>query len=149
MHKHGTLYARGLGFQTLIGSHGKYPREFGNCFSVWVRDFGEHRYLRIVNFILENLEELQRRGLTWPIRIREVDNEHATICDERILDEWYRDDYCEVCTPHPLLPATQRDRHVRAMLRGDREESDGIITGYIGGRNPDRQEITLKSRLKE
>lgn len=103
----------------MVGASEKRPSDTGNCFSVAVNDHIEYK---IVNFNLENLEELMARGLTWPIRIAAISPHHALLDDPRIGSRWYQNEWCIICTPRELLPASQRMEQLRAIERGDRVE---------------------------
>lgn len=112
--------------QTLVGSFGDFPRKFGNCFSVEDEDGKNYR---ILNFKIENIKELVRRGeLSWPIKCEALGEHSAVINDGRIPDDWYMDHFCETCTPLDLLPLPQRLQQLRDIQRGNREEFDnGIV----------------------
>lgn len=127
MNAENLLESIGITFRTLVNvrlSNG-YPVYSGNCFSVSCKD----RDYRIVNFKAENLDELVKRGLTWPVKILPIGESVAVICDDRISDKWYDDQYCEVCCPNSLLPHPQKMRQFREILRGDRVETEGNIDG--------------------
>lgn len=95
-----------IGMQTLVGTGGQeFPYKRGNCFSMH-NDEGEG--YRIVNFNVENLKELIKRGLTWPIKVHPISKRHAILHDERIPHEWYDDRFCSICCPESLLPLPQR-----------------------------------------
>ena len=115
------LYING---HTLIGVSGDPPHDHGNCFDVKADD-GE--YYKIVNFNLENLEALIDLGLKWPIELKALGERTATIYDPRIGERWYQKRYCEICTPHALLPAPQLDAQEREVLRGRRIEGNGYV----------------------
>lgn len=67
----------------------------GNCFSV---ETEEGPAYHLINFRLENFEELIRRGvINWPVKITPVDDDHAEVTDERIPKEWYYNKYCSIC----------------------------------------------------
>jgi len=120
--------ATAIGGQRLVGvDMSSYPIKKGNCFDVKV---GEE-YVGIVNFGAENLRELVKRGLTWPIKIKRLASNVGLIVDERIPDHWYQDRYCEVCTPEAFLNHFQLMRRERAVARGDREILPG---GYVRSR---------------
>jgi hypothetical protein len=87
---------------------------------------------RIVNFGYENMQELQRRGLTWPVTCKVIGGRTAVINDARIGDRWYDNRYCEVCCPQDLLPPQQLLQHERAIERGDRKEHDGFTQIKLG-----------------
>ena len=93
-----------------------YPLPSGNCFGVQT----EKGEFRIVNFVLENLEEAIRRGITFPIKIHPIDDWTAVIHDERIPDNWYKSRWCEICCPENLLPIPQRLEHDRQIKTGYR-----------------------------
>jgi hypothetical protein len=109
---------------TLIVPDDERPASRGNCFSVKTEDGG---YYNIVNFVYENIKALEKLGLTWPIEIEAFDSRTAAIMDARIGERWYRQHYCEVCTPQDLLPITQRQQHQRDIARRRRVESPGCI----------------------
>ena len=114
---------------TLVGVGGNsYPLQHGNCFSLATT---EAKDFRIVNFVLENFEELRRRGLNGPVRILEIGEHTAVINDERIPDYWYNEAFCEVCCPRDLLPLPQLLQHKRDIYRGRREEFDGGIVYHF------------------
>jgi len=106
----------GITFQTLVGhDRGSFPLKHGNCFSIKCDNEWEYR---IVNFVVENLEEALRRGcLEYPIEILPLDKSLAVIVDSRIPDNWFTDRYCEVCCPEDLLPVNQQMRKIRARAR--------------------------------
>lgn len=106
---------------TLVGTMGKkFPLANGNCFSVECDDKTEYR---IVNFVLENLEQLIKiKQLQWPVLILPISERQAVIVDERIPEDWFSNDYCEVCCPFNLLPHNQQMRYVRKLVRKDIEE---------------------------
>lgn len=107
-----------IGCQTLVGSWGDFPRSRGNCFDMKTTNGS---YYRIVNFNVENLEELKKRGLEFPVKLLPLSEHVAIVCDERISDKWYDKDYCTVCCPNDLLSHHQRARHLRQEMRGDRK----------------------------
>jgi hypothetical protein len=109
---------------TLIGPDDARPAEYGNCFSVKTEDGG---YYNIVNFVYENMEALEKLGLTWPIEIEALDPRTAVIMDARIGERWYSRYYCTVCTPTRLLPINQRQAQLRDIARGILTESDTMI----------------------
>ncbi len=94
-----------------------FPLPFGNCFSVLCSDGSQYR---IVNFVLENLYEAVRRGVSWPIKVKPISEHCAVIHDERIPHSWYQDHWCEVCCPERLLPVQQRLAHDRDEACGAR-----------------------------
>ncbi len=111
--------ARCVGETTCVGFNAdKYPAEHGNCFSV--ENVTDGKGFKILNFIHENLAELMREGLTWPVRCQSLSDRHAVIHDERIPDSFYERWFCEVCCPVDLLPSPQ-------LLRRER----WIATGYL------------------
>ena len=126
-----TINATKLMSQTLVGSSGDFPRDNGNCFSI--EDDNKREY-NIVNFYLENLEELIRlKKIDWPIKCLEISKRQAVINDGRIPDEWYRNKFCEVCTPLALLPLPQRLQHLRDIDRGNRvEHANGMVSIKVG-----------------
>jgi len=95
----------------------KYPLNNGNCFSVKT---DENKHYRIVNFYCENLKELIKRGLIWPILISPLNENTAIIYDMRIPDSWYNSTYCETCCPEIFLPINQQLTHRRQEERGER-----------------------------
>ncbi len=106
---------------TLIGSFGDFPRSVGNCFSLKTDIDKDYR---IVNFNAENLDELLKRGLTWPVKILPMNERIAIICDARISDKWYDERYCSICCPDSLLPHPQLASQLREIDRGDRVEKE-------------------------
>lgn len=117
----GTVFqAKYIEYHTLVGfGRAEFPRSRGNCFSVKSYD---GRSYNIVNFGHENLKELERRGLKFPIRCTALTGEIALLDDPRIGERWYCARYCEVCCPKDLLPASQLDAPRRDILRGIRTE---------------------------
>jgi hypothetical protein len=121
-----------VGEITLVGSFGKYPREFGNCFGVITKN---SRY-RILNFVYENLENLiDVKKIEFPMNILVIKGtDYAFLHDKRIPENYYRNRICEVCCSLELLPYTQRLKHYREMDKGLREEKNGWIKITIGDR---------------
>ena len=120
------VLATGIGFQTCLGTLGTRDiDEPGgiNCFEVLCTD-GQAR--KIVNFYVENLEKLIRKGLTWPIECTDIGRGRAVIDDHRIGERWYEKRYCETCCPKDLLPFPQRAAQLRDIRRGRRKEMDGV-----------------------
>lgn len=92
------MKALAMSAQTMVGYGGDFPRSKGNCFSMVVENslVGFHA----VNFNAENLLELIKRGVVdWPIEISPLTEGHALIVDERIPQEWYKEekDWCTIC----------------------------------------------------
>ena len=117
------IWAKEYAGSTLVGvntSRG-YPLPHGNCLSVIAED-GEH--YRIVNFVAENLEELERRGLTWPIKIEVLGPSTATIADRRIPPEWYKDSFAR-SAPSSLLPILNVCKNC-FKLKGAKEKKASI-----------------------
>jgi len=107
---------------TMVGIMGsKFPLPRGNCFSV---ETVEGERFRIANFGLENWEEMIRRGIGFPIKIMKIDERRAIVHDERIPDNWYDNNWCEICCPRSLLPKQQLHAHDRAIKNGSREERE-------------------------
>lgn len=118
---------------TLVGYHIKeYPAENGNCFSMRCDDNTEYR---IVNFNAENMKELLKHGLTYPIEILPMSEHIAVIDDGRIGERWYSKKYCTVCCPYNLLPIPQQ-------FKKKREEKFGIVT-VIKGDKFDIEKVNL------
>ena len=116
--------AMGTTSQTLVGySKGKFPQKSGNCFSVRTDQGNEYR---IVNFNVENWDEMIRMGLELPIVIGVLDEGTAIIQDDRIPDEWYDDQYCSVCCAEKHWPINQKLAKERQVSRGEVE-----IRGYV------------------
>ena len=116
-----------VGSQTLVGSMGDFPRNFGNCFGLVDEDGVEHS---VVNFICENLEELLKREvISWPVRALNIGGRFAVVHDHRIPDNWYQDHFCEVCTPVDMLPLIQRMKHLRDIASGVRKETEVDFNG--------------------
>jgi hypothetical protein len=113
-----------VGSVTLVGASEERPSQRGNCFSVKCDD---GQWYSVVNFNHENLEALEKLGLTWPIECEALSEKTVVIMDGRIGERWYNDRYCEVCTPRDLLPITQRQRHQRDVARGIRVEGAGWV----------------------
>ena len=111
---------------TLVGvDTSGFPVRRGNCFSVEGDDGQEYR---VVNFAFENLEELQRRGLRFPIQCENLGRNRAIVQDPRIGERWYADRYCEVCCPNEMLPCNQRDVYRRQEMSGERSSFGGCTT---------------------
>lgn len=102
-----------------------YPAREGNCFSAYASNGKEYK---IVNFFHENLEEVQKRGVTFPMQVYELGERVAVLHDPRIPDEWYESRYCETCCPVSLLPLPQVLAHDRAIQQGVRMEGAGYVT---------------------
>jgi len=86
---------------TLVGVLSKkFPLSSGNCFSVRGDDDKEYR---IVNFCLENLEYLEKKGINFPFGIRAIGDRTAVMHDARIPHDFYQTRFCEVCCPRELL----------------------------------------------
>jgi len=119
-----TLLALRVTQHTMVGVRGKPPYKLGNCFSIGVKGGKEYR---IVNFVLENLEHCLSKGISWPVKIRVIGPRSAIIHDERIPDEFYAGEYCEICCRKELLPRNQLDRIERHKARGQRVELEGFI----------------------
>lgn len=117
-----TTWGEKITFQTLVGfSSSDFPKANGNCFSMSTASYPD---VRIVNFNVENMEELIRRGLQLPVKIRLLSPKIGLINDERISNKWYDKRVCETCCPRSLLPYTQQDainREYAAKLRTDFE----------------------------
>jgi hypothetical protein len=117
-----TINASSITSSTLVGvAKSKPPYKNGNCFSLAC---GKREEYRIVNFNLENLKHLLRCGLTWPVKISKISDRLAILHDERIPDEFYDKEYCEVCCKKDLLPVTQQSRIMRQIKRGQRIDFD-------------------------
>lgn len=118
-----------VGGSTLVGY---LAREFpisgngGNCFTMILEN---GLSLQILNFGLENLEELVRRGLTWPVKVIRISGDYGVVCDGRIGDRWYNQEPCSVCTPADLIPIPQRLKQLRRCERGVRKETPTTIRG--------------------
>lgn len=134
MAKFETIDAIGIEWHTLVGINtDSYPVLFGNCFGVVTYD---NKHFSIVNFILENLEEVIRRGVNFPIKIHPIGEKHAVIHDERILDNWYRDRWCSLCCPSNLLPVQQKLEHDRQEKQGYRTASENNSVWYDPKKRP-------------
>lgn len=121
--------------QTSVGTFGPYPRQRGNCFSI--EDETEEHY-RIVNFVLENLEHLVKKGLTWPVKCEAIRREEtgewlAVINDARIGDRWYADHFCEICCPASLLPLPQLLKQRREEQLGNRQTVGNRMVSVVLG----------------
>lgn len=76
-----------VGLVTMVGFVSKtFPYKQGNSFSINTIDGKSYR---IINFNHENLEELMKRGLQFPIEIQIMSNREAKIDDSRIPENWY------------------------------------------------------------
>ena len=125
-----TILADHIVSQTLVGSSGGFPRQFGNCFSVRA---GEKEY-NILNFKAENLEYLiKEKKLSWPIQIHILSDKCAVIHDSRIPHNFYSEEFCRICTPYDLLPLPQKLHLARRVLTNEDvyTESGDIITHII------------------
>lgn len=126
------INATGIDETTCIGvMKTQYPLEYGNCFAVCTENGGSYG---IVNFILENLEEAIKRGVTWPIRLLKLDDRHAIIHDSRIPYNWYKKDWCETCCSKELLPEHQQLEKQRQEERGEiiyTKTKDGFVMTTI------------------
>ena len=105
-----------IGLQTLVGSFGTYPRKHGNCFSM----ITDNNSVRIVNFLVENLEYLlKKKRITYPIKLKALSEHVAIIDDDRIPETFYRKLYCTVCCPSNLLLQEQKDERQRQIDSGE------------------------------
>ena len=119
------LLAKGVSGSTLLGVNtNSFPVQSGNCFSVYTEG---SRY-RIVNFSLENWNEMIKKYIKLPIKILTLNEDYAIIHDERIPHKWYDDYWCEICCPHEFLPITQKFRLEREEWSGYREVFDGYVS---------------------
>jgi hypothetical protein len=118
------MKALSIGSHTLVVPDDERPATYGNCFDVEGED---GQYHRVANFVYENIEALEKLGLTWPIEIEALGTRTVVIMDGRIGERWYSQRYCEVCTPGDLLPITQRQRQLRDIARGIRTESENSV----------------------
>lgn len=120
------MFAKHITTHTCVGFLSTdFPLERGNCFSVEADDGHEYR---ILNFHLENMLELEKQGLTWPVKMKTVNHKLAVIDDERIGRRWYKMEYCEACCPEELLPEPQRQAIEREYRIGIRSKSGNSIT---------------------
>ena len=130
-----TVEATGIYSQTCVGViGGQYPLPVGNCFSVLCA--GHTLCISIVNFCLENLQELLRRGVVaWPIAVHVMDADRGigVIHDARIPHAWYSDRYCEICCPRDLWPLPQRLAFERDIATGRVREigTGGRVVWYV------------------
>lgn len=99
---------------TLVGGRGKFPYSHGNCFSLQT----EKGELRVVNFVLENLEYLLEHGITFPLEVEQLSKSTCVLNDPRIPDSLYPNTFCEVCCPSNLLPLPQQLCRKRDIERG-------------------------------
>lgn len=110
-----------VSYSSVYADVSKYPVERGNYFSVSTSNSIQYS---ILNFYVENLIEVIRRGIKWPIKIMLMSNSHAVIHDERIPDSWYCERFIETCAPIGILPIPQRLTHLRQIARGQRNETE-------------------------
>jgi hypothetical protein len=123
-----TIKAAHMGWKTMIGvCKDVYPLDNGNCFSVYTKEGDEYK---IVNFSAENLEQLEKMGLSWPIDIIVLKGHTAVINDKRIGDRWYLKEFCEICCPTGLLPITQQLKNKREEEREGTRDEKGRVTLY-------------------
>ena len=103
-----------IGCVTLVGYNTRngFPIKGGNCFNLIDTDGSSHS---IVNFGYENLNEWMKRSGQTDISVRCIPKSDKLweICDDRIPKEWYKSEYCTVCTPIRLLPFEQRKQYVK------------------------------------
>lgn len=135
------LYAKHLTMMTLVGAHSDtYPYKRGNCFSVMATDGKEYK---IVNFVAENFKALHKFGCASPIKIKVLAGKTAVIHDDRIPANWYRKDFCEVCTPASLLPMPQQLAHERLVSCGAEKQLERC-TQYIMTLAPQWPELPVE-----
>ena len=116
--------ARKITDTTLVGYIDLHEDELipigdGNCFSVLASFWGVfYRNYKILNIGLEDLEKWMRlTNTSFPIKIKPLDKRHAVIIDERIPNNWFsKDTYCELCSPHHLLPKLQIEKDYQLKL---------------------------------
>ena len=92
-----------------------FPLKGGNCFSLIDPEGKRHK---VVNFSYENLKEWQKRTSQTDIKVRCIPKSNTIweICDERIPNEWYNEEYCTVCTPLRMLPIDQRKEYLKGKM---------------------------------
>jgi hypothetical protein len=131
------MKAISIGLQTLLGvMKTKYPLKYGNCFSLET----EERAYRVSNFVLENLEYLlDQKIISFPIEIEKLGSGNCLIIDERIPKDFYREDYCPICTPLNFWLPEQKKRR-------EEEIESGILTIKGPFKFDDNTEFFIESR---
>lgn len=72
---------------------------------------------------VENLKHLlQENIIKFPIKCKVIGKYNAIIIDSRVPENFLRKNYCEICTPHSLLPDYQKKRIQEEIDSGQREE---------------------------
>lgn len=118
--------ATAQGMTTLVGFYGPFPRERGNCFSVYVgpiekkEDYLTAQSFKIINFGAENLEHLlETKVITWPIEISQIDDTYlAKITDKRIPKEFFDAEPCRICTSKKYWTPEQRKQRADDIRSG-------------------------------
>lgn len=106
--------------------------QVGNQFSMHCDDGNEYK---IVNFLFENLEKVNRLGVPWPFNVLVLGDGVAAIHDARIPDRWYKKDWVQC--PYHLLPAHQKLELMRDVQTGALQRKNGQWIHFIGAK-PDR-----------
>lgn len=99
---------------TLLGS--------GNCFSVEA----EGKVYRVVNFKLEALEDAVKRGVKWPIEVKDIGGV-VVVNDPRIPHDMYDDRFCPICCPEDLWTLPQKLEREREILQEVVEIKEGCV----------------------
>lgn len=139
--------ATGIGSVTLVGVDVRdgYPIKRGNCFSVGTKNKNE--WYHILNFSYENLKYLEKQKIIqFPIKILSLSERHAVICDNRIPDEFYQKDFCEICTPRELLPVPQRLKQLIQIQNETRKEHENGLVSITFPKTD--KTLELKTRWK-
>lgn len=129
-----THQATAQGMTTLVGFYGPFPRERGNCFSVYVgpietkEDYLRAKSFKIINFGAENLEYLlEKKVITWPIEIAQLDDTYlAKIVDKRIPADFFDAKPCSICTSKKYWTPEMRKKRADDIRSGDLKISKPI-----------------------
>jgi hypothetical protein len=80
-----------VGVVSLVGVHGdKFPLHHGNYFSLCAANHPNNYGFEIANFWYEDFKHLLDTGvLTFPVKIKILDNNWALLYDERIPPDFY------------------------------------------------------------
>jgi hypothetical protein len=134
---------------TCVGFIGEtFPMSRGNCFSLMVKSKHGEESCRVLNFCIENLEELvKRKIIKLPVKVLVIPRPNGNsrgICvihDTRIPHEWYYEDFCPTCSPIELLTPAQR-------LMKWRKIDSGVLVCQNGFETEGIQTKTEKLKVK-